>query len=139
MSSKIWDLLHSAPPLMLQPGLALTQSVTSATVDAQQRDGPCTAFLYVGLVSGSGGPTLNVTVQESTDGTTWTEVIGPNGTTAGTFPQQTTSNQTAGIQFQRQARYLRATQVVAGTTSPNFLTSISVFEQYKNLTANPGI
>lgn len=138
MSTKFGDLVNSCPPILLQPGLALTQSVTSVTKDMLQRDGICNAFLFVGLVSGTGGPTLDVKIQESTDGTTWTEVIGPNGTTAGTFPQQTTSNTSAGLLFQRQARYLRATQVVGGTTSPNFLTTISVFEMYKTLTPNPG-
>lgn len=138
MSLKLGDLLHDAPPIVIQSGLALTQSVTSATVDMQQRDGVCCAFQFVGLVSGSGGPSLASTIQESTDGTTWTEVIGPNGTTAGTFPTQTTSNQTAGILFQRQARWLRSVNVVAGTTSPSLNTTIMVFEQYKVLTPNPG-
>lgn len=138
MSLKLGDLLHDAPPLLLQYPLALTQSVTGSTLDLVQRDGICCAFQYVGLVSGTGGPSLSTTVQESTDGTTWTEVIGPNGTTAGTFPTQTTSNQTAGILFQRQGRYLRAVNVVAGTTSPSFATCTVVFEQYKTLTPNPG-
>lgn len=138
MSYKAGDLVASSPPIMIQPGLALTTSVTSSTVDMVQRDGIAAAFLFVGLVSGTGSPTLDVKIQESTDGTTWTEVIGPNGTTAGTFPQQTTSNTTAGLLFQRQSRYLRATQIVGGTTSPNFLTQLAVFELYKSLTPNPG-
>src|ERR1044071_7599470 len=127
MSSKLGDLVASSPPIMIQPGLALTTSVTSSTVDMIQRDGIAAAFLFVGLVSGN-TPTLAVTVQESTDGTTWTEVIGPNGTTAGTFPTQITSNATAGLLFQRQARFLRATQVVGGTGSPNFVASLPIFE-----------
>lgn len=137
MSSKLGDLVASSPPIMIQPGLALTTSVTSSTVDMLQRDGIGAAFLFVGLVSGN-TPTLAITLQESTDGTTWTEVIGPNGTTAGTFPTQTTSNTTAGLLFQRQARYLRATQVVGGTGSPNFVTTLSAWEMYKALTPNPG-
>lgn len=92
-----------------------------------QADGIMSAFLFVGDVSGTGGPTLDTTIQESDDGTTWTPCVG------GTFAQKTTQNTIEGLQIQRQKRYLRAVNVVGGTTSPLFNTSCIVFELWKTL------
>lgn len=132
-ATRFLDIVNSGGVQQLQAPRALTQSLTSATLDMQNYDGNCVAVLNVGDVSGTGGPTLNVTIQEG-DGTTWTEVRGPDGTAAGAFPQATTNTYgQRAILFQRSQRYLRAVQVVGGTTSPNFVASVSVIEELKTL------
>lgn len=71
------------------------------------------AYQVIGAVSGT-GPTFDGKVQESTDGTTWTDVIGA------TFTTVTSSNNNQEITFTRTKRYLRHARTVAGT-SPTFV------------------
>lgn len=129
------DLVNGAPPISLIGPRALTTSVTGATQDLIQRDGPCAAFLIVGDASGTGSPVLDVTLQESTDGTTWTQCYSEAGVTGGTFSQVagTTGGVSQGIFVQRTARYMRAVNVVGGTTSPSFTATVLLFEVKKQL------
>lgn len=66
------------------------------------------AVLVVGNVAGT-LPTMNVKIQESTDGTTYTDV------TNGAFTQVTTSNQVQIISFKPTKRYLSCTGTIGGT------------------------
>lgn len=130
------DLVNGSPPIVLLGPRALTTSVTGATTnDFIQRDGPCAAFLLIGDASGTGGPTLDVTLMESDDLSTWTQVYSQSGVTGGTFAQVagTTAGRQEGIFLQRQKRYMRAQAVVAGTTSPSFAAVVQVFEVKKQL------
>jgi hypothetical protein len=100
-------------------------------------------LVSVGFVSGSGGPTFDCKVQESTDGTTWTEIswVGfANTTVAATtaaITQITTAATTAPAvpitvgPFQRTKRYLRGIATIAGTTSPLYAGGVEVIEQFK--------
>ena len=69
-----------------------------------------TAVQIVGGLAGTGTPTLTSRVQESTDGTTWTDVTG------GAFTAVTTTNQVEAIPFKPTKRYIRTTGTVAGTS-----------------------
>lgn len=68
-----------------------------------------TAVQIVGGLAGTGTPTLTSKVQESTDGTTWTDVTG------GAFTAVTTTNQVEAIPFKPTKRYIRTTGTVSGT------------------------
>lgn len=65
------------------------------------------AALIIGGRSGTGTPTLTTTMQESTDGTTWT--------TATTFAAQTVSNTVVVTSYLATKRYQRATHTILGT------------------------
>lgn len=69
-----------------------------------------TAVQIVGGLAGTGTPTLTSKVQESTDGTTWTDVTG------GAFTAVTTTNQVEAIPFKPTKRYIRTTGTVSGTS-----------------------
>ena len=69
-----------------------------------------TAVQIVGGLAGTGTPTLTSKVQESTDGSTWTDVTG------GAFTAVTTTNQVEAIPFKPTKRYIRTTGTVAGTS-----------------------
>jgi hypothetical protein len=68
-----------------------------------------TAIQIVGGLAGTGTPTLTSKVQESTDGTTWTDVTG------GAFTAVTTTSNVQAIPFKPTKRYIRTTGTVAGT------------------------
>ena len=104
----------------------LTTGITSvypAEVDATD-DGQSCDMLYTGTtvkcrqiiggVGGSGTPTLAGKIQESVDGTTWTDVTG------GGFTAVTASNKDETITITRTKRYLRHVRTISGT-SPTFV------------------
>lgn len=126
MSTKIHDLANCADFKSVQVS-TLTQSTTSSTCDLLLDGGLVTFHLAVGTPSGTGA-SVAVTVQESTDGTTWTAVAG-EGTN--NIAAQTAAGDYA-CTFQRSARYLRAVQVVAGTT-PVIPVGACFIEQKKTL------
>jgi hypothetical protein len=68
-----------------------------------------TAIQQVGGLAGTGTPTLTSKVQESTDGSSWTDVTG------GGFTAVTTTNNVQAIPFKPTKRYVRTTGTVAGT------------------------
>lgn len=68
-----------------------------------------TAIQVVGGLAGTGTPTLTSKIQESTDGTTWTDVTG------GGFTAVTTTNQVEALPFKPTKRYVRTTGTVSGT------------------------
>ncbi len=61
--------------------------------------------------SGSGSPTLDAVVKESTDGVTYVNLV--------TFDQITTTGRWT-RQVQTQKAYLKITYTIGGTTSPSF-------------------
>lgn len=67
------------------------------------------AILVVGNVAGT-SPTMDAKMQESTDGTTWTDVA------SGAFTQVTQSTNVQTLPIQPTKRYLRSTGTVGGTT-----------------------
>lgn len=113
MANIFLDLAHNA----LTGGddiAAVTTNVAGASVDFKDvvgNRGNC--LMYVSTVSGT-TPVLTAKIQESTDGTTWTDVTGA------TYSTVTTSNNRQIISFNTLKRYVRGYDTVSGTT-PSFL------------------
>lgn len=106
----------------------VTTSGTNASVDFVSDVGNYASCLqYVGTVSGTGGPTLTTKIQESTDGTTWTDITGA------TFTAVTTSNDRQLISFKTLKRYVRGYNTIAGTTSPSFVVGNTFFAQRRTV------
>jgi hypothetical protein len=113
-------------------GAGVTTSITGVSMDMIEGDGMCHLISNMVFFSGTGGPTFDSKVQESTDGTTWTDITGA------ALTQITTAATTGAIapqiiQFQRTKRYLRTVNVVGGTTSPLYVGDLSVIEQKKTI------
>lgn len=90
-------------------GVSTNANAQGASVDIGPTVSPIvSAVLVVGNVAGT-TPTGDFKVQESTDGTTYTDVTG------GAFTQVTTSSAVQVLAFQPTKRYLRTTGTVAGT------------------------
>jgi hypothetical protein len=127
MSTKIHDFANQS---ILGTGLAPvaatdTTSATGASVDLIAGDSRCYALQMVGVVSGT-TPTLDGKIQESSDGTTWTDIAGA------TFTQVTASNNIQAITFDRTKRYVRYLGTVGGTT-PSFTMAVFLGEQKKSV------
>lgn len=135
MSSKLHDLKQSALYANLQNNnlpAGITASVTGPTVDMVSGDGNCHLFSSVAYVSGSGGPTLDAKLQESADGSTaWTDITGAAITQITTNATTTPAAGEMVGPFQRSKRYVRCVMTVAGTTSPLYTGSLTIFEQKK--------
>ena len=125
MSTKLLDV---ADQMILGVGLApqtITASANGPTGDLLAGDGPCFAIQQIGTVSGT-TPTLAGKIQESVDGTTWTDVAGA------TFTSVTASTNTQAITFDRTKRYLRYVATVAGTI-PSYAIAAVVSQQKKQI------
>jgi hypothetical protein len=121
--------LHDpANNLILGVGLApqtVTATVNGPTGDMLNCDGPCFALQQVGAVSGT-SPTLAGKIQESVDGTTWTDI--PNGV----FTTVTATGNYQAVTFERTQRYLRYVGNVGGT-SPSFALAVVISQQKKQV------
>ena len=100
-----------------------TASIDGVGIDLQGYQG----VLKIVLDSGAGGgttPTLDVKIQDSTDNSSFTDVVGK------TFAQVTTiaSLQSLGIDTRAVRRYIRAVLTIAGT-SPTFGLAVVVIGQ----------
>ncbi len=135
-STKIHDLSESALVFAAQTQsvtavTTATVATTGATKDFVSADGECTLLLQTGTVSGT-SPTASVSVQESTDGTTWT---GIGGTLVGisAFPLSATStNSSTACGFERTKRYLQTITTTSGTTAV-MPVGVTIIEQKKLL------
>ena len=125
MSTKLQDFANEA---ILGIGLA-PQTITATTNgnsgDMVNGDGLCFALQQVGTVTGT-SPTLAGKIQESTDGSTWTDVAGA------TFATVTASTNNQCIAFERTKRFLRYVGTVGGTT-PNFAIAVVISQQKKQI------
>jgi len=125
MSTKLLDVANEA---ILGNGLApqtITASTNGPTGDMLAGDGPCFAIQQIGTVSGT-SPTLAGKIQESSDGSTWTDVTGA------TFTTVTASTNTQAITFDRTKRYLRYVATVGGT-SPSYAIAVVLSQQKKQV------
>jgi hypothetical protein len=82
--------------------------------------GPMMGLLIVGAVSGT-LPTLDVRVQESDDGVSWTNVL------SASFPQVNDSSHVEIIQYNRTKPLIRHQMVVSGTL-PSFALAVMSFQ-----------
>lgn len=125
MSTYLHDV---ADNLVLGVGAApqtATSTVTGPSGDMLAGDGPCFALQQVGTVSGT-APTLAGKIQESPDGTTWSDI--PNAT----FTTVTASGNYQAITFERTQRYLRYVGTIGGT-SPSFALAVVLSQQKKQV------
>jgi hypothetical protein len=125
MSTKIQDIANE---IVLGVGLApqtITTTTNGPTGDLINADGPCFAIQQVGAVSGT-SPTLAGKIQESVDGTAWTDVAGV------TFTTVTASTNNQCIAFDRTKRFLRYVGTVGGT-SPSFAVAVVISQQKKQI------
>lgn len=125
MSTKLHDIPNNA---QISAGLtprAITSTTSGSSLDFINGDGRCTAIQQVGTVSGT-TPSLAGKIQESSDGSTWTDVSGA------TFTAVTATDNVQSISFDRTKRYLRYNGAVSGT-SPSFNIAVVIIEQKKQI------
>ncbi len=125
MSTKIQDIANE---IILGVGLApqtITGSANGSSGDMINGDGPCFAIQQVGTVSGT-SPTLAGKIQESDDGSSWSDISGATFTTA------SASSNYQCINFERAKRYLRYAGTVGGT-SPSFAVAVVISQQKKQI------
>jgi len=101
-----------------------TGNTAGTSVDMINDDGRCFAIQSVNTVNGS-SPILTGKIQESTDGTTWTDISGA------TFTAATTNDDLQIIEFDRTARYLRYYSTMTGTGSLTIPFQAFIGEQKK--------
>jgi hypothetical protein len=125
MSTKIDDFKNA---VLLQssvyPG-EVDDTNVGTSLDMINADGRCFAVQVIGAVSGT-TPSLTGKIQESTDGTTWTDV------TNATFTAVTAANNLQVLVFERTKRYLRHARTVSGT-SPTFVLNALIGEVKKTI------
>ena len=125
MSTKLHDLARQA---ILGVGLTprtLTGSVNGSSGDLLAGDGRCFAVQMVGTLSGT-APGLAGKIQESADGSTWSDISGA------TFTTVTTNDNVQAITFDRTLRYVRYVGTVTGT-SPTVPVAVIISEQKKQV------
>jgi hypothetical protein len=112
-------------------GVTTSANLQGASVDLADNVGNViTAVAVVGVVTGT-SPTMDAKMQESTDGTTWTDV------TSGAFTQITTSSQVQALAIKPTKRYVRCTGTVGGT-SPVFPTQVVVYAARRHVPTSFG-
>ena len=125
MSTKLHDLARQA---VLGVGLTprtATANINGPTGDLLVGDGRCFAIQQVGTVGGT-APTLAGKIQESADGTTWSDIPGA------TFTTVSTNDNVQAISFDRTQRYVRYVGTITGT-SPSFPVAVLIGEQKKQV------
>ena len=137
MSTKINDLAECAFAAVMVTGTVT--AVTSATVITTGRtadfitgDGPLTLLVQTGTIAGT-SQSVATSVQESTDGTTWTGVVGVP-LAGGGWPLTTGTSTAAwtASTFLRSKRYLQTIFSTSGT-SASIPFAASIIEQKKTL------
>ena len=125
MSTKLHDFANNAILGVGLPPQTVTASINGPSGDLLAGDARCFAVQQVGTVSGT-SPTLDGKIQESTDGSTWTDIAGA------TFTQVTATGNYQAITFDRTKRYVRYVGTVGGT-SPSFALAVVISEQKKQV------
>lgn len=90
-------------------GVSTNANAQGVSVDLSSNDSNIVSAILVSGNAGGTTPTMDLKLQESTDGTTYTDVTG------GTFTQVTTHNAVQVLPFKATKRYVRCTGTVAGT------------------------
>lgn len=103
----------------------LTASASGSTQDFITGDGRCFAIQAVGTVGGT-SPTLAGKIQESADGTAWSDISGAS------FTSVAASDSLQTISFDRTQRYLRYSGTVGGT-NPTIPVAVLIGEQKKQV------
>ncbi len=111
--------VHVNSVVLLSAIAAKTASFASTGVDLTPANGgyeDSQALITTGVVSGT-TPTMDFTIQESDDNSTFTDVTLKADSDA--YAQVTATTNTQRVKFKRTKRYLRINVTIAGTT-PSF-------------------
>ncbi len=137
MSTKINDLAECALFAVMQTGnvtavTSATVVTTGSTKDFVTADGPVTLLVTTGTIAGT-SQTTSISVQESTDGTTWTGVVA-SPIAGGAFPLTTgtSTNAATAVTFLRAKRWLQTIQTTSGTSAV-IPVGVTLIEQKKTL------
>lgn len=125
MSTKLQDLANQALVGASPYPVEVNDTNNGDTVDLLEADNRCFCIQSIGAVTGT-SPSLTGKMQESSDGTTWTDISGA------TFTAVTASNSLQVITFDRTKRYVRHYRTVSGTT-PTFVLGVVIGEQKKTV------
>ena len=125
MSTTLHDVKNQAQLGASFFPITLEAAETGISVDLLNADGPCFAIQAIGTVGGT-TPSLTGKIQESSDGSTWTDISGA------VFTAVTASENVQVLNFQRTKRYARHVATISGTT-PSFITSVLIGEQKKSV------
>lgn len=125
MSTQLHDIPNNAQISAALTPRAITSTTASGTLDFINGEGRCCAIQQIGAVSGT-SPSLAGKIQESSDGSTWTDISGA------TFTAVTSTDNTQSISFDRTKRYLRYVATITGT-SPSFQIAALMIEQKKQI------
>lgn len=125
MSTLLTDVKNAALLGVSNYPSTVNDTTGGTTIDAIDADGRCFAIQAIGTVGGT-SPTLAGKIQESSDGTTWTDVPGT------TFTTVTAGNSQQIVTFDRTKRYLRHHRTITGT-SPTFVLYALIGEQKKTI------
>jgi Bbp16-like protein len=125
------DLKNCASILQTLVPQTITTTTNGTGVDLQPTEGINNLVVEVGAVSGT-TPSCVVTIQESADNSTWTNV-----TTNYNMAAITTGSQVLVVGFNsRLKRYLRAVFTITGTT-PSFAISATFVSTLKFIGSSP--
>jgi hypothetical protein len=125
MSTKLHDFPNNA---VLSHGFSprtLTASANGSTIDMIEGDGRCFAIQAIGTVGGT-SPSLAGKIQESANGSSWTDISGA------TFTAVSATDNLQAISFDRTQRFVRYVATVGGT-SPSFTIAVLFGEQKKQV------
>jgi hypothetical protein len=125
MSTKLHDLPNNAALLHGLSPRTLTASANGSSADLIEGDGRCFAIQAIGTVGGT-SPSLSGKIQESANGSSWTDISGA------TFTAVTTTDNLQAISFDRTQRFVRYVATVSGT-SPSFPIAVLIGEQKKQV------
>lgn len=128
MSTKLRDFPNNAVVLASAQSAAATTGNTAGTSgDFLNGDGRCTLVQTFAGTAANTGAQLQGKVQESTDGTTWTDIA------AATLAAGGTTNAVSSVSFDRTARYLRHYSTTTITSGASLLFTAIIFEQLKQV------
>jgi hypothetical protein len=125
MSTKLHDVPNNALVQSALTPRSLSASINGSGVDFIAGDGRCFAVQAVGTMSGT-TPSLAGKIQESADGSSWSDVSGA------AFTAVTTSDNLQLLSFDRTQRYLRYVGTVGGS-SPSIPVAVLIGEQKKQV------
>lgn len=119
------DLNGQTQNVTLLPAQQATSTVTQATaVDLSSFIGQLKIILDAGAASAGTSPTLNVTIEDSADGTN-------DFQTVATFAEvsDAASLQSIGLETRNVRKYIRAKATIAGTDTPTFIFAVHAVGQ----------
>jgi len=123
MSTQLHDVKNQAVLGASVAPVSVNSTSDGSSIDLIAADGNCFAIQMIGVVTGT-TPSLAGKIQESSDGSVWSDISGA------TFTAVTTSTSLQVITFQRTKRYVRHFRTLSGTT-PVFLLAVVIGEQKK--------